>query len=68
MYKVVNATIEEIVSKNLNYDDALRLMHDLNTTPNNKLIARNWYKDIERGLYQDKSGKQYYGKYVIKPT
>lgn len=65
MYKVVNATKDQTISDNLEYDDALKLMSSLNTQTRTTLIARNWYKNVERELYRDSSGKEFYGRYVL---
>jgi len=65
MYRVVNTIVDKIVEEHLSYDDALEMMHKLNEHTQNTLIARSWYRNIERELYKDISGNRFYGNFII---
>jgi hypothetical protein len=65
MFKVLNASTEEIITECSDYEEAVSYMTKLNYNHNKTRIARNWCQDQERELYRDTNGNVSYGTYII---
>lgn len=68
MYRVLCNDTKDVVTDYIQYDDALKIMRDLNCTKDRRHYARNWIDNIERELCIDSTGKIEYGPYVIIDT
>lgn len=66
MYRVINSKVGSTIESNMEYDDAIVLMHELNIKNGLKMIARGWYLKVEREVYQDDAGHIVYGQFIVE--
>ena len=64
MYKVLNLDTNEMVTEDLEYEDAVTFIRKLNGVNWRRHHGRNWIGNIEREVLEE-SGRIVYGEYGI---